>query len=88
MRVNVDQAAIARLARSDAVADMLGKKAAIAAVGVDEPSSMTKYTRSGVGPQGAYSQIVVRGSGAVAWEWGSVNNPPAGQLRAALHRVR
>lgn len=88
MKVNVNPAAIERLANSREVADNLGEKAEKAAAGVNPPSYLTKYTRSGQGPQGAFAQIVVRGSGSIAWEWGSERQAPAGQLRAALHRVR
>jgi hypothetical protein len=88
MRVRVFNDEVAKIAEDPKVADHLAAKLRAVQGGVNPPSGMTSRVRRGVGPRGAFAQLIVRGDGAVAWEWGSVNNSPAGQLRAALNRVR
>jgi len=51
---------------------------------VSAPSHLRISTRSGVGSQGAYSQVRMHGRGAVAIEFGGRNNAPMAPLRKAL----
>lgn len=40
--------------------------------------------RAGVGPRGAFSQVIMRGPGALTEEFGSRRVPPRAPLRSAL----
>ena len=85
-RINLNRSAIKELADSDAVVDALGQVAQKVTARIQAPSRMSKYTRAGKSDKGAFAQSVVRGPGAVAWEYGSRYNPPAGQIRGAVSR--
>lgn len=40
--------------------------------------------KRGIGPNGAFAQVIMRGRGALAIEFGSRNGPPVAPLRRAL----
>lgn len=47
-------------------------------------SKLTLITQAGRGPSGAFAQVIMRGPGALAIEFGSRNNAPIAPLRKAL----
>lgn len=81
----------------DAAEQLLAEQAASVATALQEhavriagrirpPSGtdLTVFAGSGVGPRGPYAQAGMRGSGAVAIEFGSRNAPPQAPVRRAL----
>lgn len=88
MKIVVHQAGLEEIKRSPEVAEMLGGVADGVAQGVNAPSTVEVSTRHGVGRRGAFAQVVMTGSGALAIEFGSRHNPPLAPLRNALRRAR
>jgi hypothetical protein len=68
-------AAVARALR--AVADKVQRK-------VRAPKHLTLSTRAGVGRRGAFAQVIMAGSGALAVEFGTRTNVAIAPLRRAL----
>lgn len=77
-----------KLASSEETAEALGKAAERVARRVSVPRHLTVRTRSGEGPQGAYSQVQMFGPGAIAWEFGTRRMAPQAPLRKALRSTR
>lgn len=88
MRFTMLPGALERLERQLDVAIQLLESAEQVRRRVRAPSRLTLSTRSGVGPQGAFAQVTMRGPAAIAAEYGSRNNPPGAHLRSALRGVR
>lgn len=84
MLIRTNRSGIEDLIQSDEVAGELGLIAKRFSQKVRAPSSQTVGIRAGVGPQGAFSQVIMRGPGAIAIEFGSRNNAPMAPLRKAL----
>jgi len=78
--------AIASLGQDEGVAAQLGEKAEEVRARVRAPRKMQLTTRYGVGPRGAFSQVMMRGPGtsALAIEFGTRRTPPLAPLRKAL----
>jgi len=70
---------IARLLRD--VADRVRKKVVVR-------KGLTLSERAGVGPHGAFSQVILTGSGALTEEFGTKTRPAKAPLRSALRGVR
>lgn len=75
---------IRELERSPEVAALLGNEAATVQRRVRAPSHLRLSTRKGVGPRGAFAQVIMRGRGVIPIEFGSRNNAPMAPLRNAL----
>jgi hypothetical protein len=88
MTVRIDEAKVRELLNGKGVVWGLAEEARRIQRSVSPPAGLETDHRAGVGPRGPFSQAIVRGRGAVAWEYGGRNTPPAGQLRAALRRGR
>jgi len=88
MQFRMIPGALEQLTRDARVADQLGDEAERLRRKVRAPSRMTLTTRSGVGRKGAFAQVVMRGPGAVAAEFGSRNNAPGAHLRSVLRGGR
>jgi hypothetical protein len=84
VRVNVNAEAIRRLVEDDVVVNLLGERAEQIRSKVSAPSQFTLHTRKGRARRGAFAQVVMRGSGSIAWEFGSRRNPPHAPLRSAM----
>lgn len=85
MRINIFHSEVEKLLESDDVVDALGEEAEKVEARVGSiPSRLRMSTRKGKARRGPFSQVVVSGPAAAAWEYGSRNNPPAGKLRGAL----
>lgn len=50
----------------------------------DVPSHLSLSARAGVGPRGAFSQVMMHGPGALTWEFGNRSRGPRAPLRRAL----
>jgi hypothetical protein len=90
-RVVLNQAAIRELENDRKLADELRPSAAKVmsraqgrAPRWPVTASWVWFTRAGVGPQGAYAQAIVRGSGTVAAEYGGSRSPAYAFLRSSL----
>lgn len=88
MQIRMIPGALERLERQLDVAIQLLERAEQVKRHVGAPSRMELSTRSGIGPRGAFAQVVMSGSGAIAAEFGSRNNPPGAHLRSALRGLR
>ena len=88
MQTRMIPRALEQLARDARLADQLGEEAERLRRQVRAPSRMTLTTRSGVGRKGAFAQLVMRGPGAVAAEFGSRTNAPGAHLRSVLRGGR
>lgn len=85
MSVQVHRDAIEQLKFLPEVAEALGAEASKIAPRVRiHGKNVTVFSRHGVGRRGAFAQVIMRGSGAKAIEFGSRNNPPLAPLRKAL----
>jgi hypothetical protein len=86
MDAKFDPNAIRRLAYEKSIVGSLAEEAAKVRARVRTPrrAQLALETRAGVGPKGAFAQVVMRGRGALAIEFGSRNNPPFAPLRKAL----
>lgn len=51
---------------------------------VRAPARFEITTRAGIGPKGAFSQVIMTGDGALTEEFGSSSRPPKAPLRSAL----
>lgn len=76
--------AIDQLMRSEEVAAELGKVAGQVRGRVRAPSRMQVFDRHGVGPRGAFAQVIMRGPGALTVEYGNRTRAPKAPLRGAL----
>lgn len=83
-KVNLFSEAIMKLGEDENVVKALGLEAEKVRSRVKAPRGMTLRTRSGRGRRGAFSQVIMRGQGALAVEYGSRKNPPYAPLRRAL----
>lgn len=88
MQFRMIPGALERLVQDASIADQLGEEAERLRRKVRAPSRMTLTTRSGVGRKGAFAQVVMRGPGAIAAEFGSRNNAPGAHLRSVLRGGR
>lgn len=85
IRVVVDEAAIREMAESPDVVDGMGAEAErLRGRAGDVPRHLRLEVRKGVGPRSTYSQLVLVGQGAAAWEFGTRTHAPHGTLRRAL----
>jgi hypothetical protein len=80
----MNAAAVKALEQQSDVARALGEVAKERAKRVSAPSRFSVSTRAGVGPKGAFAQVIMRGGGAIGWEFGSIRNPPMSPLRTAV----
>lgn len=87
-RVTMKKAALKELFESREVVGGLREKAEQMAGRVQAPSHLDVSTRAGVGPRGAFSQVIMSGPGALTWEYGNRSRAPRAPLRAALRSVR
>src|SRR5690606_30458114 len=83
-RVVVNRRGIEELEASPEVAETLLEAAERVKGRVRAPSHLRLFTRAGVGPRGAYSQVRMFGRAAVAIEFGSKRAAPLAPLRRAL----
>lgn len=88
MNVRIFQGAIDSLKDDPGVAEQLRKTAQKVKGRVRAPRRMRVFTRAGVGPRGAFAQVVMEDAddppGAVAVEFGTKDTPPLAPLRKAL----
>lgn len=85
VRVTVDEAAIKELMESPEVVEYFGREASERRGRAGSiPPHLTLITRSGVGPHGTFSQIILRGPGAAAWEFGTRTHAPHGTVRRTI----
>lgn len=75
---------IAQLRLEKGIARELGVIAGRYRDRVRAPSHLLVYARQGVGPRGAFSQVVMAGRGAVAIEFGTRTRRPSAPLRRAI----
>lgn len=88
--VRMKQQGLTELLRDPHVAEELGKVAERVKARVRAPKKFQLIARHGVAESGrrqAYAQVIMKGSGAVAVEFGSRNGPPKAPLRRALHET-
>lgn len=55
---------------------------------VHAPRHLTVHSRWGTGPHGAYAQVIMRGPGAISWEFGNRHQSAHAPIRNALRGVR
>lgn len=79
---------ISGLAKSESTAERLGAVARVINRRVVAPRHLSKRVRWGVSRRGAFAQVIMRGPGAVVWEFGGLHNPPHAPLRNALRGGR
>lgn len=79
---------LADLAGSEETAAALGNIAEGLRTRVRAADRFSVFAASGIGPQGAYGQVIMRGPGAVVEEFGSRSRPAAAPLRSALRGGR
>lgn len=88
MEVKIDTSSLKGMLAQDGVRNMLFVEANKIAARVQVPRraqhKIAVTTRVGKGRSGAFSQVVMRGQGALAIEFGSRNNAPIAPLRKAL----
>lgn len=88
MDVKFDDNIIKRIAYEKGVKTNLAEEAEKVRGRVQVPrraqSKLEVSVRSGIGGSGAYAQVIMRGPGALAIEFGSRNNAPIAPLRKAL----
>lgn len=86
--IKISQAGLNALKKSPDVARKLGVEADKVKSRVNAPSKFTVVSRSGVATTGryreAYAQVIMRGRGAVAVEFGTRRTAPLAPLRRAL----
>lgn len=82
--IRIFQPGIDALRNDRGVAEELRKVANAKASRVQAPSRMTISTRAGIGPQGAFSQVMMHGAGAGAVEFGTRSRAPLAPLRRAV----
>lgn len=75
---------IAKLKQEFSVAEGLGREAEVVRGRVRAPAKMEVFTRFGIGPRGAFSQVIMRGDGALAVEFGTRRSRAVAPLRRAL----
>lgn len=82
--VKIFTEAIESLSESEEIPPELVKAAESIASRVRAPRHLTVYTRKGVSSRGAFAQVVMRGRGAVAIEYGTARMRASAPLRNAL----
>lgn len=82
--VTIFRQEIQLIARSDDVVKFLAVQAEALASRVNAPKSQTLSTRAGIGPRGAYSQVMMKGPGALSIEFGNRRMRPIAPLRKAM----
>lgn len=83
-KVNLFEAEIKALGEDKDVINLLGQEAEKVKGRVRAPKHLVVYTRKGKSRRGAFAQIVMKGQGALAIEYGSRKNPPYAPLRRAM----
>lgn len=85
-RVEILEAGITAMGEEREVVQILRDKANDLKGRVRLPSraKLTLSTRAGVGPRGAFSQVMMHGSGALAIEFGTRRRRAIAPLRSAL----
>lgn len=88
MRISLNGAAIRSLENDEGLADQLEPAAdqILSRARGKTPSWVQAkfYTRSGVGPQGAFAQAIGRGSGIVLAEYGGSRSPAHAMFRSSI----
>lgn len=85
MKIEGLRAGINDLRSNRQIADYLGEVAAERAATIPYiPRHLRVFTRHGVSRRGAYAQIILRGPGALTWEFGNRSRPPRAPLRRAV----
>ena len=86
--VRMSRAGLEALKKSPAIADKLGVEADKVKARVKAPSKFEIISRRGIASGGkygeAYSQVIMRGRGAIAVEFGTRKTPALAPLRKAL----
>lgn len=91
MRVHILEAGIRELGGKQDIAGQLDEAAEELKARVRIPRRHNRLklsTRHGVGPRGAFAQVIMRGSGALAVEFGTRRSAPVAPLRRALGGMR
>jgi len=88
LRIVVHDDADKAMLKSEATAAALRIVAQRVAKKVRAPKEFKISTRAGVGPHGAFSQVMMDGHGAVAVEFGTRTHPAKAPLRTALRSAR
>lgn len=76
------------LLKSEAVAQQLRDVAGKVRKKVVVRKGLVLSTRAGVGPRGAFSQVILTGPGAITEEFGTKTRPAKAPLRTALRGAR
>lgn len=84
VRVRTIPGAIDELAESREMVAMLREVAGDISGRVRAPSHLTVSTRAGVGPRGAFAQVIMSGPGALTEEFGNSSRGPKAPLRRAI----
>lgn len=89
MRVKMDAQTDKKLLRDASTGWLLRATAEKVKDRVRLPSrDLSLSVRAGIGPRGAFSQVIMTGPGALAVEFGSRRHEPKAPLRAALRSIR
>lgn len=75
---------IESMGSSKEVAALLGEEAETMRGRVRAPSKFRVFTRKGVSRKGAFAQVIMRGEGAIAVEFGTRRSKPQAPLRKAM----